>query len=77
MLGGVVRRPTRQPDETAQRRAVDDRAAPLLAHVAELVLHAGPHTAQVDRVHAIEYLGGFIGHVAWQSLHAGIVERRI
>jgi hypothetical protein len=41
------------------------------------MLHARPHTAQVDRVHAIECLGSFIGHVARGSLHAGIVERRI
>ena len=42
VLGCVVGRPAWQPDEAPERGAVDYGAAALRAHVAKLVLHAGP-----------------------------------
>jgi hypothetical protein len=46
-------------------------------HLRELVLHARPHTAEVDRVHAVEDLGRFVGGVTRRNLDAGVVERHI
>src|SRR5207253_9548952 len=77
VLGRVVSRPAWQPDEASERGAVDDGAAALRAHLAKLVLHAGPDTAKIDGVHAIEVLGRLIGRVTWRHLYAGIVERHV
>ena len=77
MLGCVVGPPAWQPDEAPERGAVDYGAAALRAHVAKLVLHAGPHTAKIDGVHAIEVLGRLIGRVTRRNLDAGIVERHV
>src|SRR5437773_558821 len=77
VLGCVVGRPAWQPDEAPERRAVDYGAAALRAHVAKLVLHAGPDTAKIDGVHAIELLGRFIGRVTRRNLYTGIVERHV
>src|SRR5213078_743092 len=60
-----------------ERGAVDYGAAALRAHVAKLVLHAGPDTAKIDGVHAIELLGRFIGRVTRRNLYTGIVERHV
>ena len=60
-LGGVVDGAARESHQAAQRGAVDDGAAALRAHRPKLVLHAGPDAAQVDRVHAVEDLGRFVG----------------
>ena len=65
MLGGVVGGAAGEADEAAERGAVDDRAAALRAHLAQLVLHAGPDAAQVDRVDAVEAVGGLVGGVGW------------
>jgi hypothetical protein len=73
----VIRGSARQAHETAERGAVHDRAAALLAHLAELVFHACPDTAQVDRVDTIQALGRLIGRVTRRNLHAGIVERHV
>ena len=77
VLGCVVGRPAWQPDEAPERGAVDYGAAALRAHVAKLVLHAGPDTAKIDGVHAIELLGRFIGRVTRRNLYTGIVERHV
>jgi hypothetical protein len=58
-------------DQTVEGGAVDDRAAALAAHVAQFVLHAGPHAAEVDRVDTVEAVGGFVGGVGgWGLLPA-------
>ena len=67
VLGGVVGGAARQPDQPAERRAVDDRAAALFAHLPQLVLHARPDAAQVDRVHAVEGLGRLVGGIGRRS----------
>ena len=73
----MVSGPARQPNQAAERGAVDDGAASLLAHRSELVLHAGPDAAQVDRVHAVEGFGRFVGRIGRRSLDAGVVEREV
>ena len=77
MFGGVVGGAARQPDQAAERGAVDDGAAALRAHLAQLVLHAGPDAAQVDRVHPLEVLGRLVGRVARREHDAGVVERHV
>jgi hypothetical protein len=77
VLGGVIGGAARQPDQAAERGAVDDGAAALGAHRPELVLHAGPDAAQVDRVHAVERLGRLVGGVGRRDLDAGVVERQV
>jgi hypothetical protein len=37
----------------------------------------GPDAAQIDRVHAVEDLGRFVGGVGRRSLDAGVVEREV
>ncbi|MDH6622746.1 hypothetical protein M2271_000533 [Streptomyces sp. LBL] len=46
---------------------------PLGAHVPQLVLHAGPDLAEVDRVDAVEAFGGFVGGVAGRDVDTGVV----
>ena len=41
------------------------------------MLHARPDAAQVDRVHAVEGLGRFVGGVGRRGLDAGVVEREV
>ena len=43
----------------------------------QLVLHAGPYPAEVDRVHPVEGLGRLISGVAQWGLDTGIVERHV
>src|SRR5215213_7481925 len=77
VFGGVVGGAAREPDQAAERGAVDDGAAALRAHRPQLVLHAGPDAAQVDRVHVVEGLGWFVGGVGRRGLDAGVVEREV
>src|SRR6266487_5056496 len=53
VLGSVIGRQSGVADDAADRRAIDNGAAALPEHLAQLLLHATPHTAQVDRHHAI------------------------
>src|SRR3954453_17431505 len=48
----------REPNETAQRRAVHDRTSPLLSHDAQFVLHACPDAALVDCGDASKFSSG-------------------
>jgi hypothetical protein len=50
---------------------------PLGAHLAQLVFHAGPHPAQVDRTDPVEDLGRLVGGIAGWNLDAGVVERHV
>lgn len=65
------------PTSPPQGGAVDDGAASLLPHVLQFKLHAGPHPAQIDRVHPVEVLEGGIGRLGEGVLDAGIVECQI
>src|SRR5438876_6150699 len=53
MLGCMVYCSAREADQAANGRAVDDGTASLLTHLAQLVLHAVPDAAEIDRVNAI------------------------
>jgi hypothetical protein len=82
--GGIFERGTlRQPDhpvlgcQAGNRRGVDDGAAALLAHLAQLVFHAVPDAAQIDRVHALEFFAADISHFHGRGYHAGVIERGI
>jgi hypothetical protein len=77
VLGGVVGRASGVADQAAERRAVDDRAAALRAHLAQFVLHARPYAAQVDGRDAVEALGRFVGRVGERQHDAGVVERHV
>ena len=69
------------PGQTALMRiprgAVDDGATAFRAHLAKLVLHAGPDAAQVDRGDAVEALGWFVGGVGEREHDPGVVERHV
>src|SRR6266404_3623301 len=77
MLGCMVGCSTCDADQTSNRRVVDDGAASLLAHLAQLVLHAVPDAAQIDPVHTLELFAADISHFQSRRLYAGIIERRI
>jgi hypothetical protein len=66
-----------QSDEPAEGGAIDDGAAALGAHLAQLMFHAGPHAAEVDRIDAVEGFGRFLGGVGGWGLDTGIVERHV
>jgi hypothetical protein len=77
VLGRVVGGAAGQSDEAAERRAVDDGAAPPGAHLPELVLHAVPDAAQVDRGDPVEAVGRLVGRVARRDHDAGVVEGHV
>src|SRR5262249_15316951 len=54
VFGGMIDGPTGNADEASDRRIVHDGATLLLAHLEQFVLHTEPHTAEIDRIHAIE-----------------------
>ena len=64
-------------DQAADRRTVDDGAASLFAHLAQLVFHAVPHATKIDRIYAIEFFAPGISGFHRRRLHAGVVERRV
>src|SRR3712207_4434750 len=77
MFGRVIGAALGTAHQPADRRAVDDGAAPLVTHVLQLVLHASPGTTQVDRVHTVEVLGRGVGDLREGILNASIVECHI
>jgi hypothetical protein len=77
MPRSVIGSPARESDETAEGGAVDDGAAALGPHLAQLMFHASPHTSQVDRIDPVKDLSRFVCGVAGWDLDAGVVERHI
>src|SRR5215472_12296904 len=73
VLGGLVCSAFGAAHQPANRRAVDDRATSLLAHLAQLKLHATPHTPEVDGHHTVKVLAGSISGFRNNILNAGIV----
>src|SRR5438876_4871702 len=69
VLGGVIHSPTGDAHETTKRRVADDRAAPLLAHLAQLGFHAVPNAADIDCVDAVEFFATRIGGLGYRTLH--------
>src|SRR5258708_1011917 len=50
MFGGVVDRAAGDADEPTDGGVVDDGTAALRAHLEQLILHAVPHTTEIDRI---------------------------
>src|SRR5262245_26221559 len=73
VLGGLVCSAFGAAHQSANRRAVDDRATSLLAHLAQLKLHATPHAAEVDGHHTVKVFPGSISSFRNNILNAGIV----
>src|SRR5215831_10260405 len=73
VLGGLVCSAFGAPHQSANRRAVDDRATSLLAHLAQLKLHATPHATEVDGHHTVKVFPGSISGFRNNILNAGIV----
>ena len=74
MLSCVVYGSTGQADQPTDRRAVHNGAATLLAHLLQLVFHAVPDAAEVDRDHAIEFRAAGIRRFDRGTLYAGVIE---
>src|SRR3989442_5293838 len=77
VLGGVIDSTLGTSDKTPKRRAIDDGATPLLAHLLQLKLHATPYTAEIDRHHPVVIFSGGISSLCEDILNAGIVVGRI
>src|SRR2546430_11695172 len=77
MLGCMVYCSAREADQATNGRAVDDGTASLLTHLAQLVLHAVPDAAEIDRVNAIKFFAAGISGFNGRRLHASVVVRRI
>ena len=77
MLRGGISSETGQADEAALRRAVYDGAATLLAHLPQLMLHAGKDAAQIDRDDPVEIAAFCIGGFRHGDMDAGVIESRI
>ena len=77
MLGGVIRSTPSAAHEPSKRRTVDDRATSLLAHLAQLELHASPDTTEIDGHHSVIVFPGSISGLRNNILNAGIVVGRI
>src|SRR5271154_427270 len=73
MLRSMVCPASVATDKTSKRRAVDDGAAALLAHLLQFELHAAPDTAQVDRHDPVVIIAGRICSFRQNTLYAGIV----
>ena len=59
--------------KSSKRRAVDDGATALLAHLLQLELHATPYAPQIDRHHPVVIVSGRISSFCKDILNAGIV----
>ena len=77
VLGCMVSCSASNTDQTANRRVVNDGAASLLAHLAQLVFHAVPDPPQIDPVHTLEFFAADISHFNGWRLYPSVVERRI
>jgi hypothetical protein len=73
VLGGVICSTPGAAYKSSDRRAVDDGAASLLAHPAQLVLHTAPDATEVDGRHPVKILSGLIGCFRNDILDSGIV----
>ena len=61
----------------ANSSSISDGAAALTFHLGQFVFHASPHTAQVDRVQAVERLCGLGGQCAGMTGDTRIVEGHV
>ncbi|MNP17640.1 hypothetical protein D3C76_1100780 [compost metagenome] len=74
MLGGAVDTHLRRGPKTSHRCRIDDGAATLGQHQWQLVLHAQPHTLDVDAHDRVELSLAAFGQAALLDLDTGVVE---
>ncbi len=74
MLTRDIRRGRRCAHQARDRRHVHDRAAALLLHLLQLVLHAQPNASQVDGDHLVEIRLRHLRDRLPVALDAGVVE---
>ncbi len=77
MLCGMIDSTFCTSNESAQRRAIHNGAAPLLAHMPQLELHRAPDATQIDAHHSVVIFAGRISGLGEDILNAGIVVGRI
>jgi hypothetical protein len=73
MLRSMVGTALGTPYKTSKRRAIDDGATALLAHLLQFELHAAPDTAQVDPHHPVVIVTGRVGRLGEDILDACVV----
>ena len=74
MFCGMVNGAAGDADQAANRGIVHYRAALLLAHLQQLILHTEPNTPKINRVHAIKLFAGGVGRFCRKTLHTRVVE---
>src|SRR5215217_6580888 len=74
VFGGDVRGSTWEALDPGARGGIHDRAAPLLEHQRNLVLHAQEHAAEVDGDGPVPLLLRDVAHRLDLVFHAGVVE---
>ena len=77
MFRGRVRGLTREAFDAGARGGVHDRAAALLEHQRDFVLHAQEHAAEVDADDPVPLLLGEIGRSRDRLFDAGVVEGEV
>ena len=77
MFGGAIDRSARMGVEAVHRGHIDDRAAALLLHLLDLVLHAVPHTDQIDRDTGVYRLDRNVGQFHQWKFGGCIVDREV
>ena len=73
VLGGVVCSTPGSAHKSSNRRAVDDSATSLLAHLPQLELHATPYTTEIDGHHSVKIFSSSISSFRNNILNASIV----
>src|SRR6266576_3965711 len=73
VFGGVVDSALGPSYKASQRRAIDESAAALLAHLLKFELHAAPDAAEVDPHHSVVVFCSGISRVREDILNAGVV----
>ncbi len=73
MLGGVIGSTPGSAHQPSQRRAVDDRAVSLLAHLAPLELRATPYTTEVDGHHSVKIFSRSVSGLRNNILNASVI----
>jgi hypothetical protein len=74
VLRRVIGSQARIAYDAAERRAIDDRAAAIAEHLPELMLHAVPHAAKIDRDHPVPLIALDFRRVDAALHDAGVVE---
>ena len=77
MFGCVIDGPARNADKAPDRRIVHDGPATLFSHLEQFVFHAEKDTAEINRIHSVEFFTSGISSFNGGALHTGIVKRRI